>query len=236
MVDIHCHILPDVDDGSRSWEMSVGMCQMALRDGIDHIVATPHANDEFYYDRPMYEDLLRQLSERVGHRPQLSLGCDFHFSFENIQDCIENPRRFAIGHTRYLLVELSDFSIPPTTEENLKKFLDMGLRPILTHPERNPLLQRTPERVLNWADIGVLIQVTANSLTGRWGRKAQSMTEWLLSQGAVHVIATDAHSLESRPPVLSKAREMAVKMIGAELADALVDRNPRAIVEDRELS
>src|SRR5438067_8926697 len=151
MVDIHCHLLPDVDDGSRSWEMSVAMCQMAVADGVDHIVATPHANHEYDYNRERFAEMLVRLREMTGNTIALSLGCDFHFSFENIQDCLKNPDRYCIGATRYLLVEFSDFAIPPTTGDNLRKLMDAGMTPVLTHPERNPILLRNPKLVLEWA-------------------------------------------------------------------------------------
>src|SRR3954464_3227011 len=113
MYDIHSHILPEVDDGARSWDMAVEMCAMAWQDGIKHMVATPHCNDEFLYDRPFLEEILEQLRLRTDGKPELSLGCDFHFNFENIQDALAHPTRYTIGRTPYILIEFSDFSIPP---------------------------------------------------------------------------------------------------------------------------
>ena len=104
MIDIHCHILPEVDDGPKTWETSEAMCRMAAQDGIEHMVATPHANDRYYYDRAYLTSLLAQLQQRVGPLPRLSLGCDFHLSFENLQAALETPERWSIGNTRYLLV------------------------------------------------------------------------------------------------------------------------------------
>ena len=117
MVDIHSHILPAVDDGAKSWEIAVEMCRMASEDGIEHIVATPHANNQYQYDRRSYQDLLQQLRERVGASPALSLGCDFHLSYENMNSLAEEPEDFTIEKTPYLLVELSDFSISPAVTE-----------------------------------------------------------------------------------------------------------------------
>ena len=230
MIDIHCHILPDVDDGAKSWEVALAMCAMAREDGTEHIVATPHSNEVYFFERPYLTDLLQQLREKVGRSPQLTLGCDFHFSYENINDALENPGRFVIGTTPYLLVEFSDYSIPPTTEENLSKLIHIGLRPIITHPERNPLIQRNPERVLDWVRGGCLVQVTGNVLTGRWGKTAQSVAHWLFEREAVHILASDGHNLESRKPCLSKAREEAQAIAGDFVAEALVTLNPRAVV------
>src|SRR6476660_3298090 len=111
MVDIHSHILPSVDDGAKSWEMAVEMCQMAAADGITHMVASPHSNDEFKYDRKAHEATLAQLREKINGALALSLGCDFHMSFDNIMAVRKNPAEFCIGNTNYLLVEFSDFGV-----------------------------------------------------------------------------------------------------------------------------
>lgn len=235
MIDIHCHVLPEVDDGAKSWDAAVKMCAMAWQDDIEHIVATPHANEEYFYDREYLQGILDKLMTETGGKPKLTLGCDFHFSFDNIQAVAENAGRFTIGHTPYLLVEFSDYSLPPSIEENLGKLINMGLKPIITHPERNAMLQRTPQRVLNWVGGGCAIQVTANSLTGRWGQRALAMTKWLFEQKAVHILATDAHGLESRPPILSKARDEAAKLAGDVVAEMLVAGNPRAVINAEEL-
>jgi len=230
MIDIHCHILPDVDDGARSWDISLRMCAMAAEDGIEHIVATPHANSEYVYDRAYLQSVLEELQRRIGTRLELSLGCDFHFSYENIQDALRDPHRFTIGDTGYLLVEFSNFSIPPATGENLSNLIREGMTPILTHPERNPILQHSPELILEWAGLGCLVQVTGSALTGRWGRRARAVAEWLLEKNAVHVLATDAHGTDDRTPLLSSGRDAATNIVGKERAIALVDDNPRAIV------
>jgi protein-tyrosine phosphatase len=235
MVDIHCHILPNVDDGSRSWEMTTEMCHVAAEDGIRHIVATPHCNHEFAYDRQRYEGMLAELREASGRRIEFSIGCDFHFSYENITDAIENPTRYTIDGTRYLLIEFSDYGIPPNTNEHLFQLTSRGMVPIITHPERNPLLVRRPERVLEMINAGALVQVTANSITGFWGDKAQSVSEWLLKQGAVHVVASDAHDPKRRRPVLSQARRAIAKLAGEEVAEDLVVNNPQSIINGQPL-
>lgn len=235
MIDIHCHVLPEVDDGAKNWDIALQMCAMAWQDGIEHIVATPHANDEYYYDRKYFEEILQRLSAATGAKPALTLGCDFHFSFDNIQAALENAGIFTIGHTPYLLIEFSDYSLPPMIDENLGKLINIGLKPIITHPERNPMLQRTPERVLDWVRGGCAVQVTGNSLTGRWGQKASAMSKWLFEQQAVHFLASDAHSLESRPPILSAARNEARKLAGELVAEMLVTGNPKAVIDGEHL-
>lgn len=211
------------------------MCHMAAKDGIEHMVATPHANHEYAYDRVEFASLLDELGGQIEPKLSLSLGCDFHFSYENLESLIDHPENYTIGSTPYLLVELSDFAVPPGVSSKLQEIMDWGLRPILTHPERNPLLQRTPERVLRWVQHGCIVQVTASAFTGRWGKRAQDMAEWLLRHDAVHVLASDAHSINSRPPILSEGRDAAAQICGAQIANILVQQNPAAIVRGEPL-
>jgi protein-tyrosine phosphatase len=230
VIDIHCHILPEVDDGPKSWDIAVEMCRMAVADGITHTVATPHANDRYVYDRTYLSELLDQLREKSGGTLELSLGCDFHLSFENLERVLENPQTYTIGETNYLLVELSNFSVPPQLSAFFTRLADRGLTPILTHPERNPILQQTPQRILEWAEQGCLVQVTASALSGFWGERPEIIARWLLDRSAVHVLASDAHETRRRIPNLSVGRAVAEKVVGAEYAQALVEGNPGAIV------
>jgi protein-tyrosine phosphatase len=235
MVDIHCHILPTIDDGAKSWEITAEMCRIAARDGITHIVATPHCNSEFNYDRDRYVAMLGQLYDAADGELTFSLGCDFHFSYDNIQDALAHPRRYTIGESQYLLVEFSDYAIPPSVRDNLLALISCGMVPIITHPERNPILRKSPEKVLEFAEQGCLVQVTANSLTGFWGARSQNVAEWLVKRKAVHVIASDAHDPTHRKPVLSDARARIADLSGDVVADALVNLNPAAIVEGNSL-
>ena len=231
MVDIHCHILPGIDDGSKSWEMTVEMCRMAAQDGITHMVATPHSNDVYDYDRDRYIEMLGPLHDAADGQLTFSLGCDFHFSSDNIQDALAHPRRYTIGDSQYLLVEFSDFGLPPTVTQDLLMLMSNGMVPVITHPERNQILLRRPEMVLEFVEQGCLVQVTANSFTGFWGKRSKKMAEWLLERAAIHVIASDAHDPARRRPVLSEARDVILELAGAEIADGLVTQNPAAIVE-----
>ncbi len=235
MVDIHCHILPGIDDGSKSWEMTAAMCRIAALDGITHIVATPHCNDEFEYDRDRYTEMLGELSDAADGKLTFSLGCDFHFSYENIQDALAHPRRYTIGDSQYLLVEFSDYGLPPSVMQDLFTLSSCGMKPIITHPERNPILLRKPELVLEMVEQGCLVQVTANAISGFWGSRSKKMAEWLLKRDAVHVIASDAHDPEYRKPELSEAQYAVARVAGEHVAEALVTRNPSAIVEGKSL-
>jgi protein-tyrosine phosphatase len=236
VIDIHSHILPEVDDGPKSWETAVSMCRMAVADGIDHMVATPHSNDRYFYDREYLSGLLQNLQQRVGDRPKLSLGCDFHLSLENMQAALVTPEKYRIANSRYLLVEFSNFGIPVQIDEWLGQMVELGTRPIITHPERNPILQQTGERVLQWVELGCAVQITASAITGSWGAKPKDMAQWFLKQKAVHFLATDAHDTARRPPVLSEARKVVAKQFGDALAATLVEENPKSVVNDQLLA
>ncbi len=236
MIDIHCHILPGIDDGSQSWEMTGEMCRRAVADGVTHIVATPHANHRYAYNRERFTEMLGQLHDTADGQLTFSLGCDFHFSYENIQDALEHPRRYTIGDTQYLLIEFSDYGIPPTVQQEVLGLRSRGMVPIITHPERNQWLLKRPGMVLDLIEQGCLVQVTANAVTGAWGKRSKEMVEWLLENGAMHVVASDAHDPVRRTPVMSEAREAIARLAGAHTAQALVADNPAAIVEGKSLS
>ena len=230
MIDIHSHILPNVDDGPKSWEVAVEMCRMAAADGITNMVATPHSNDRYSFDYQYLTDCLTRLQDLVGDEPQLSLGCDFHLSYDNLQSVLARPERYTIAGSRYLLVELSDYSIPTQIVDCFLKLGDLGVTAVITHPERNAILRQNPQRVIEWVDCGCAVQITANALTGFWGQRVARVATWLLEHEAVHVLASDAHDTKHRTPILSTARNAAAEICGAEIANVLVEENPRAIL------
>ena len=236
VIDIHTHILPNVDDGAASMEIAIAMCRMAAADGTRHLVATPHANDEYPFDRKHYQESLDSLQAKVDLEIQLSLGCDFHFSLENVQSALQEPERFVIGGSKYLLIEFSDFALSPYVTNGIAQLRQSGLKPIVTHPERNLILQGKREAILRFIDAGCLIQVTADSFCGSWGPIAQKTAEWLLQKRAIHAVASDAHDTENRPPRLSPARTRVVRLAGEPAADLLFDVNPGLIVSGHDVS
>jgi len=235
MVDVHCHVLPLVDDGAKSWDIAVNMCRIAFQDGITHIVATPHANETYSFNREILTAHLQNLSERVGHALSFSLGCDFHLSYDNLADAMGFPTRYTINRGPYLLVEFSDFGIPPQVSSHLFGLRNIGIIPVITHPERNPILQHNPGQVLVWVRQGCAVQATASAFTGFWGEQARRCALWLLEREAVHVLATDAHDDRRRVPILSEARSLISKCFGLDVARALVEDNPGAIVAGQPL-
>jgi len=215
--------------------MALAMCRVAAADGITHMVATPHANDRYHYDRDYLKGLLDHLQELTGNSPKLLLGCDFHLSIDNLRDSVANPTRYVIEGTRYQLVEFSNYSIPENTTDSFFKLGDCGITAVITHPERNPILRENLQRVVEWAEQGCVVQVTGSALTGFWGERTRRAAVWLLERQAVHVLATDAHDLEKRIPILSTSREAAAEICGEDVAEALVEGNPRAIISNQPL-
>jgi len=235
MVDIHCHLLPGLDDGPDSLDEALEMAEMAIEDGITHVVSTPHANDRFKFVSELVCRRRDELQERLGDRLKLATGCDLHLNFENMEDLRANPTMYTINQKNYLLVELPSYGLSPSTEDTLHQLQLIGLNPVITHPERNPLLRGNPERLEDWLRRGCYAQVTALSLLGGFGAAAQHWAETWLDQDRIHFIATDAHNVHSRRPQLHSAYELVAARRDERLARALFYDNPLAALEGRPL-
>jgi len=235
MVDIHCHILPGLDDGADTLETSIKMAEMAIADGITHVVGTPHANSHYKFDPEIIRQRRDELQAAVGDRLKLATGCDFHLSFENLQDLEKNPQKYTINQKTYLLVEFADYSIPPSMDDTMHRLHLIGLSPIITHPERNAMLRTKPERMYRWLHQGSYVQITAQSILGRFGNAAQKRAEQWLDEDRVHFIASDAHNLTGRPLQLRDAFAAVAERRGEEVAKALFRENPLAAFEGRSL-
>jgi protein-tyrosine phosphatase len=231
MIDIHHHLLWGMDDGASTLETSMAMAKMAAADGITHIVCSPHANGQYLYDPPVIAEKIAQLQQllnRDGIAVNLGRGCDFHMSYENIQEAKANPTKFSINGLGYLLVEVPDYGLPRGLTDIFYQLQLIGLTPILTHPERNPTLQNDRSRVTEWLQRGVLVQVTSGSVTGRMGKHAERMAHDLLANRWVHFLATDAHNTTSRGPRMAEAFEVVAKRYGSDYAHLLCVSNPLA--------
>ena len=231
MIDIHHHLLWGMDDGASTLETSIAMAKAAAEDGITHIVCTPHANSTYTYDPFVISEKITELQgllDRNAIPVKLGRGCDFHMSYENIQEAKLDPGKFSINGLGYLLVEIPDYGLSRGLTEVFYQLQLAGLTPILTHPERNPTLQNDQPRLVDWLRGGVLIQVTAGSVVGRMGRHAERMAHDLLANRWVHFLATDAHNVTSRPPKMREAFEVVAKKYGPDYAHLLCVSNPLA--------
>jgi protein-tyrosine phosphatase len=235
MIDLHCHILPGLDDGAKTIEDSLAMAEDAVTDGITHVVATPHASSSYSFDYTKVSAAVAELKAKLGGRLTLATGCDFHMNPENLAAIRKDPRPFCIHQKDYLLVEFNEFSIPPSVDQTLHELQLAGIRPIITHPERNGILRTHPDRLRKWIALGCHVQITAGSLSGVFGAGPQEQAWGWLASGMVHFISSDAHNCARRPLKLKFAYDAVAAQLGEEMARSLLLDNPLAAFEGRPL-
>ncbi len=239
MIDIHCHILPGVDDGPGSLNEALDMCRSAVADGIKTIVATPHFNPGTFEftGRKVSDtvDILVAAAKDEGMDLRILPGAEVAVSPEMPAHLKQNRHLTLNSSGRYFLAELPPFSVPPAWDAFLLSILSSGLVPIIAHPERNPWFINHPDALSFAVDNGIMVQITAMSITGGLGPEPRDFSAFLLRNNLVHVIATDAHSADFRSPVLSEAAAIAADLIGVESAEALVKSVPEAIIAGRDI-
>ena len=231
MVDIHSHILPGIDDGPRSIDESLRMLQIAAEAGTTDIVATPHSNAEFPFRPELIQETLGPLRSAMKDRIRIHSGCDFHMSYDNIQDALSQPAKYTINNRCYLLVEFSEASILQKTKEIFGKLIGAGMIPVITHPERNALLQKRFQDLRQWVEDGCMVQVTGQSLLGVFGRSAKQYADLLLEKNLVHFIASDAHDCEHRPPRLDDSYAYVAHKLSRADADRIFREYPQRVID-----
>ena len=235
VIDIHSHVLFGMDDGAPDIEVSLSMLEMAASHGTTDIVATPHANLEYKFDPALIAQRRAELEGRIGSTIRLHTGCDFHLQYENIDDALRHPRKYTIAGGPYLLAEFSDLIIFKTTSQIFSDLLGAGMVPVITHPERNTLLQQRMGELKEWVGMGCAIQVTGQSLEGVWGSRALKFAELLMDEEMVHVIASDGHDLRRRPPVMDRSYALVKKKWGEATAQMLFVENTGAVLRGEKL-
>ncbi|MBK1646553.1 capsular biosynthesis protein [Thiocapsa imhoffii] len=238
MIDLHCHLLPGIDDGSPDLSTSLEMARIALSDGITTTACTPHIYPGLYENRAegirAAIGALRQALAEADLPLNLTEGADIQLAPEMIPGLRQGTHPTLNG-TRYFLFEPPHHTVPVHFQESIHDCLAFGFVPVITHPER-----------LTWLDAehypwfvqaarqGAWIQLTAGALTGRFGRTPKYWGERMLDEGLVHILATDSHETRHRPPILSEGRDAAVRWVGAEEAERLVELRPQAILDNRD--
>ncbi|QDV66770.1 Tyrosine-protein phosphatase YwqE [Rosistilla carotiformis] len=232
-IDIHCHLLPGIDDGARDWDESLAMARIAVQDGIRCSVLTPHQLGQ--YSLTTGEEIRRLTAEfqtrlqEQGIRLAVRPGADVRIDLDMIQrlasgDCVSLADR-----RKHVLLELPHelyFPLEPVIA-NLKK---LGMVGILSHPERNEGILKRPELIPPLVEAGCLMQITADSLTGVFGSAPKKMSEWMLQNGLTHFIASDAHGTRRRKPLMRRSFERASELVGEPYAKAICCHNPLAVV------
>ena len=239
MIDVHSHILPGIDDGARDLEEALEMARLAVADGIRVMVATPHLFKHKIVDlnainekRVILEhlDAFRDKLAAEGIDLEILPGCDVPLSPEALS-LLEEDRVLTVNDgKRYLLLELPDFSMPPSLENICFRLQCQGIPPIITHPERHLFIQELPDKLRRVIELGCLAQLTASSLTGGFGRQVAKVSRQLVKKGYIQLLASDAHDPRHRPPQLSKAVIELSKLVGPERAWAMVTQIPQKII------
>jgi protein-tyrosine phosphatase len=234
VIDLHAHILPGFDDGPGDWGETLEMCRIAAADGITMIAATPHVSEVYPNSRQRIEEGVGELRRRLedaGVPLALVAGGDYH-----VRPDLAPQNVLTLGNNgRYFLLEFSHQVLPPRADAFIRVLVERGLTPIVTHPERTVSVQRDRRQLQPLLKAGALVQVTAGSLLGHFGSQAAKTAEWFLKQGWVHLLASDAHWAHQRVPQLARGLEAAARVLGAAAARALVEANPRAILDGGDL-
>ena len=235
MIDLHCHLLPGIDDGAPDLDASLNMARIAVDDGIETIACTPHIYPGMFENdsagiRRYVESLRGHLAE-AGIPLKLTWGADAHAD-PSLLGRLKAGTAPSLNDTRYFLLEPPHHVAPPNFAQFAFSFMAAGYVPVITHPERLSWIEEHYDTFCDLADKGVWMQVTSGSLTGRFGKTARYWGERMLDEGRVHILATDAHSPASRPPLLAEGREAAAKWVGREEAHNLVETRPLAILKN----
>jgi protein-tyrosine phosphatase len=239
MIDLHLHVLPGIDDGAASFDEAREMCRLAAADGVDVLVATPHQRSPLWDNRdPARLAALRErLQEEVGERPLLLPGAEIRVDSELLAELAEMPASglLPLAGSRYLLLELDRRDPRLDAAALAHEVLVAGWVPVFAHPELIPLLAGDLPLMRRLAEMGACFQLTAMSVTGEFGKRTRDVAAALLDEGLVHFVASDAHGVDWRPPLLGRAREAIARGWGDEVARQLTADHPRAVVADRPL-
>lgn len=207
------------------------MLEQAAECGTTDIVATPHCDLEYTFEPEVIQERADELRGILGDRIRLHTGCDFHLTFDNVQDAVAHPAKYTIAQKSYLLVEFSDLLIFKNCSEIFGHLLDAGIRPIITHPERNRLLQQRLDKLRQWVIEGCYLQITSSSIIGRFGKTAQGFCEQLIKENLVHFVASDCHDTKHRPPSsLKESYAWIAKHYSEDYAQRLYFENPKSVV------
>lgn len=235
MLDLHCHLLPGIDDGAVDLDMALEMARMAFADGIRTVACTPHIYPGMYdNNRDGIRAAIDALRGELAARDiplQLVEGADVHLDRELIA-AIRDGLVPTLAGSRYLLLEPPHHVAPPRFEESVFELMTAGIVPVITHPERLSWVEQHYDMFERLSRRGAWMQITAGALTGRFGKRVRHWGERFVGDGHCMILATDAHHPQRRPPLLAEAREAAAVLVGQEEATNMVQTRPAGIVAD----
>ncbi len=237
MIDLHCHMLPGIDDGPTDIGTSLAMARAAVADGIRIVACTPHIYPGMYENTAEgihhATDAFRAELATAAIPLELTFAADTH-AMPDLLGRLQSGSVPTFNGGRYFLLEPPHHVAPPNFEEFVFRLVAAGYVPIITHPERLSWIEQDHTVFWRLARKGVWMQITSGSLTGRFGSAAKYWGERMLDEGLVHMLATDAHSLDYRPPLLAEGMEAASRWVGAEEARRLVEERPAAVLRNED--
>lgn len=235
MIDLHCHLLPGIDDGAPDVETALEMARIAVADGIETIACTPHIYPGLYDNSG--PDILRRVTELqgllddAGINLTLVAGCDAHLTPTMVAE-LDSGHIPTLAGSRYFLFEPPHHVAPPRLDQAVLATLAAGYMPIVTHPERLSWIESHFETMTSLARSGAWMQLTAGSITGRFGKRPQYWAERMLDEGLVHLIASDGHNLRNRKPLLREAVDLVATRLGEAAALDMVLTRPRLVLKN----
>ena len=238
MTDLHCHILPGLDDGAQTMEDSLEMARLAAASGVRAIVATPHCNLPFHEpDNLLSPELLqavaglRQAVETAGIPLKIYPGAEV-FCTPDVETLLREQKLMTLGATRYRLMEFYFDEDPDFMEECFCAVTAQGCVPVVAHPERYEAIQRNPDRIVSWFTNGRIIQLNKGSILGKLGTRAQQASQWILERGLAHAVASDAHSPHARTTFMGEVRRLLEEEYAPAYARILLSENPARLLKD----
>ena len=237
MIDIHSHILPGIDDGAKDLSDSLALLNIAQNDGITHMVATPHIHIGRFNNSvsQLYSELAnlkaQALVNNIGIK--LAVAAEVRLDVELMSLVLGNKLPFigTLNSVNYLLLELPHSHVPQGYDKFINWLAKQNIKVIIPHPERNRDIQANPFYIDRLKQLGCEFQLTASSIEGAWGETAKNISIDMLKKGLVTYVASDAHSVKRRPPILSKAKKIVSELIGEIEAQNLFFNNPQRLTE-----
>jgi len=235
MIDLHCHLLPGIDDGANSVDEALSLARIAVNHQISHAILTPHIHPGRYTNnRTSIQSVFNDFKKEILNQQinlQLGFAAEVRLCPEVMDMVQENEIPFYGNYEDYqiMLLEFPAHQIPLGSEKLIQWLLDRNIRPMIAHPERNKTIAENFNKIMPFVEMGCLFQITAASVAGLFGIRAEKCSIKLLEKELVTVIASDAHHEEHRPPRLDHGRDIAATIIGEVPAQKLVYDNPLAI-------